>query len=214
MLPFVQLESTATFRRHLLVLFAMGAAVSLALPVAGQTPIAAGFRDFANTTGNSTPTGEKPECKLWYNDGFWWGSMWNDAAGDYHIYRLNLATQTWEDRSTTLDPRNSTKADVLWDEVHQKLYLSSHIFSTNPSPTASNFGRLFRYSYDTTTDTYALDAGFPVDITRGTAEAVTIAKDSTGRMWATWTQRITAPDGALTVFVNHSGADDATWGEP
>src|SRR6185503_4518361 len=77
-----------------------------------------------------------------------------------------------------------------------------------------NFGRLFRYSYDTTTDTYALDAGFPVDITRGTAEAVTIAKDSTGRLWATWTQRITAPDGALTVFVNHSGADDATWGEP
>src|SRR5206468_3971377 len=58
----------------------------------------AGFRDFSfGTTGLSTPSGEKPESKLWWNDGSWWGSLYNNPAQDWHIYRLNLANQTWVD---------------------------------------------------------------------------------------------------------------------
>jgi len=200
-------------RPALLVVAAVVATASLAVPASGQTPVTAGYRDYSyGTTGSSTPTGEKPECKLWFNDGSWWGSLWNDTVSDYHIYRLDLPSQTWIDTGTTLDPRNR-KADAMWDEAGKKLYLASHLFGLNAQPTASNWGRLFRYSYDSATKSYAADAGFPVDITRGNAEALTIAKDSTGRLWATWTQRV-AVDGAPTVWVNHSGSDDLTWGAP
>ncbi|MGH3032207.1 MAG: hypothetical protein ACRDNE_15880, partial [Gaiellaceae bacterium] len=47
---------------------------ALALPaVAG----AAGFGGpgYAGTSG--PPTTSKPESKLWFNDGFWWASMFN-----------------------------------------------------------------------------------------------------------------------------------------
>ncbi|HMQ32427.1 MAG TPA: hypothetical protein PKD53_16970, partial [Chloroflexaceae bacterium] len=47
-------------------------------------PITAGYRTFSygtpNGRCNSTPTGEKPESKLWWNDGYWWGRLCNDAA--------------------------------------------------------------------------------------------------------------------------------------
>ena len=89
----------------------------------------------------------------------------------------------------------------------QKLYVASHIFSINAVPTASNWGRLFRYSYSSASKTYALDAGFPVDITRGNAEALTIAKDSLGRIWATWCQ-------SSQVMINHSIGSDTEWDLP
>src|SRR5262245_56421444 len=114
-------SDAARSRPALGVLGAIVGMVSFTVPASGQTPIAAGYRDFSySTTGNTTPTGEKPECKLWFNDGSWWGSLWNDTVSDNHIYRLDLANQTWIDTSTTLDPRTS-KADVLWDEAAQKL---------------------------------------------------------------------------------------------
>ncbi|HEX6885013.1 MAG TPA: IPT/TIG domain-containing protein [Planctomycetota bacterium] len=168
-----------------------------------------GFRDFSfGLSGNSTPTGEKPESKLWWHDGSWWGSLYDDASTDYRIHRLDLASQTWLDTGTALDPRSSSKADVLWDASIGKLYVASHIFSTNSGPaSSSNWGRLFRYSYDGDTRTYTLDGGFPVAITRGTAEALTIARDSTGQLWATWVE-------SARVMVNHSLGGDLKWGTP
>ena len=58
--------------------------VPLALLVAASSapaePILHGFRDFYyGDTVNSKPTGEKPESKLWWHDGTWWGSLWNDS---------------------------------------------------------------------------------------------------------------------------------------
>ena len=168
----------------------------------------AGYRDFSyGTTGSSTPTGEKPECKLWWNDGSWWGDLYNDAAQAHHIYRLDLASQTWIDTGTTLDERSSSKSDVLWDGTSGKLYVASHSFTTNAQPTPSSWGRLFRYSYSAGSKTYALDPGFPVDITRGNAEALTIAKDSLGRLWASWVE-------SSRVMINHSRSSDLDWDVP
>ena len=47
------------------------------MAVSAGTPLGrAGYLDFSyNGIGfASSPTGEKPESKLWWNDGFWWGS--------------------------------------------------------------------------------------------------------------------------------------------
>jgi hypothetical protein len=51
--------------------------LGLVLGMPRQPTIAApadtGYRDFQfGASCNSTPTGEKPESKLWWNDGFWW----------------------------------------------------------------------------------------------------------------------------------------------
>ncbi|MCI0635842.1 MAG: hypothetical protein L0206_18285, partial [Actinobacteria bacterium] len=80
----------------------------------------------------------------------------------------------------------------------------------DPTPTSQR-GQLFRYSYDAATDTYSPDAGFPVEVTGGQAEALTLAMDSTGRLWVTYVE-------SQQVMVNTSSCsptcNDASWGSP
>jgi len=156
---------------------------------------------------NSTPTGEKPENKLWWNDGRWWGAMFSQAAADYRIFWLDLSTQTWHDTGTSIGNRDKDKIDVLWDQAGQKLYVTSHAFSTSGSSTSSNWAQLFRFSYNPSTQVYSPDAGFPVDVSRGRTEALTVDKDSTGRLWVTYVE-------SNKVMVNHSTTNDQTWGVP
>ena len=72
---------------------------------------------------------------------------------------------------------------------------------------SGNPARLYRFSYNPTTKTYSLDAGFPVQISNYSAEALTIDKDSAGVLWATWTQ-------GSKVYVNSTTGGDAVWGTP
>ncbi|MEZ4713574.1 MAG: DNRLRE domain-containing protein [Caldilineaceae bacterium] len=195
----------------LLSVWSLAAAPSLQAAAAAADAVDAGFRTFSfGSTCNSTPTGEKPESKLWIHDGYWWGSLCSGSANAYHIYRLNLSTQDWIDTQTVLDDRPSSKADVLWDAASQKLYVASHVFTTSGAATSSSgdWGRLYRYSYNAGSKTYALDAGFPVNITRGKSETLTIAKDATGQLWVTYVE-------GSKVMVNHSrNGNDADWGTP
>ncbi|HEU0114228.1 MAG TPA: hypothetical protein VFQ80_06115, partial [Thermomicrobiales bacterium] len=66
---------------------------------------------------------------------------------------------------------------------------------------------LLRFSYDPEVKTYLLDPGFPTIVRRGSSEDVTLAKDSTGRLWIAFTRD-------ERVWVNHSLGDDADWGQP
>lgn len=76
---------------------------------------------------------------LWWNDGSWWGSLWDTTSQDFHIFRLELSTQTWIDSGVTLDPRANTHADVLWDGTH--LYVASHVFVDDELPAVSGLPR-------------------------------------------------------------------------
>jgi hypothetical protein len=170
-----------------------------------------GFRDFrfpSGTGGNSEPTGEKPESKLWWNDDLWFASMWSEAGNAYHIYRLDLASQKWIDTGTPIDDRSASRADALWDGT--KLYIVSHIFvssSGQPAP-AGERGELYRYSYQPASKSYLLDAGFPVEVTRGKSETLVLEKDSTGQLWVTYIEN-------RKVMVNHSlNGNDHLWGTP
>jgi hypothetical protein len=198
-------------KRYLSLAAALVVMLSIAIGARSSPATAApgdvGYRDFQfGASCNSTPTGEKPESKLWWNDGFWWGSL---CATDntYHIFRLDLASQSWVDTGTPLDNRPTTKADTLWDG--QKLYVASHVFSSSGSASSSSsqWGRLYRYSYNSTTDTYSLDAGFPVNVTRGKSETLVLEKAKNGQLWVTYVE-------SGKVMVNHSGAGDAEWGTP
>ena len=114
---------------------------------------------------------------------------------------------------TALDPRSATRADTLWDGT--KLYVASQRWEDDGGATGSgtNFQtRLYRYSYNSSTDTYTLDAGFPASIRTGIqSETLVIAKDSTGMLWATWTLE----SSANRVNTSHTiGNDDSDWSTP
>ena len=201
-------------RKLIYILIAISFATALVLGMSTAQSSAAsdiGYRDFSypsGTGGNSEPSGEKPESKLWWNDGYWWGSLWNTSADAYHIYRLNESTQSWEDTGTAIDTRQNSRGDALWDG--QYLYIASHVFVDNGGAPASagQRGELFRYSYDSPSKSYSLDSGFPVEITGGKSETLVIEKDSTGQLWVTYVEND-------QVMVNHSvNGDDTNWGTP
>jgi Ca2+-binding RTX toxin-like protein len=109
---------------------------------------------------------------------------------DYHIMRLRLRPQRWVDTGVPVDLRGSTRQDVLW--TGSKLFVASHKFvdiaSFQPPPNPGDEMRLYRFSYDTNTNTYSLDAGFPKTIDEQKSETLVIDADSTGAIWATWVQ--------------------------
>jgi len=186
--------------------------VALALTLFAVLPATAsadlGTQNFSYSPLGGSPSGEKPESKLWYHDGFWWGALFNPSAGEWRIHRLNSATGQWTSTSTTLDARDSSRSDVLMDDANNKLYVASAMFTTSgSSTTAGNAARVYRYSYNTGTDTYTLDAGFPVTINSFKSETIVIDKDSTGKLWATWTA-------GSRVYVTHTTTSDTQWVTP
>jgi PKD repeat protein len=187
------------------VVASFGVSVRPAISAAASGDI--GYED-QSFSGTSEPTGTKrAESVLWWNDGSWWGSLWDTTSQDFHIFRLDLSTQTWIDTGVTLDPRADTHSDVLWDGSH--LYVASHRFVDDELPAASGYpSYLYRFSYDPIAKRYSLDSGFPVQINNYKTETLVIDKDSTGKLWATWQQN-------NTIFLNRTlNGDDRQWGTP
>ncbi|MCX6049043.1 MAG: hypothetical protein NT075_28410 [Chloroflexi bacterium] len=157
--------SLATFL--LLALWTMASADSTPLSVSGWLDHS--YNPTAATGIVNSPTGEKPESKLWWNDGYWWGNFYkpsvtaNPLDGENHIYRLNWGTQTWEDTGVVVDTRDNAKADVLWDQANNTLYIASHGYRDTASPSINQNGKLFKYTYNPLTQTYTQVAGFPKD---------------------------------------------------
>lgn len=178
------------------------------LPPAGAVPVEEGYWDFEyGGTVLSSPTAEKPESKVWWNDGYWWASMWNPPRARYEIYRHNVGNHVWTTTQTAIDDRPLSLADALWDG--SRLYVVSHVYDKDAAPadTVLDAARLYRYSYSPASDTYTLDPGFPVLVNDSVSETLVLEKDSTGRLWVTWTE-----DG--DVMVNRSTANDRIWGVP
>jgi hypothetical protein len=167
----------------------------------------------------TAPTGEKPQSKLWFNDGIWWGSIWSKTK--YTIQRYDVSG-TWVDTGVTIDPRDKSQADMLWDGAHLFAISNVHERSSTLDPAV----RLYRFSYNATTKTYAPDAGFPIVIfqpaTTTDLETVVMDKDSTNTLWATFTYAnvpgscitaATCPAGR-SVYVTHSNGSDNSWSTP
>ena len=169
-----------------------------------DAPPQVGIKDQSFSGASTAPSGSKPESKLWFNDGIWWAEMWDTTSSTFRIFRLSGSV--WQNTGTVVDTRGSTRGDALWDGSH--LYIASHDVAADSSHnTANRPARLYRFSYNSGSKTYSLDAGFPVTITTVATETLVIDKDSTGTIWATWTQ-------AKKVMVAHTTANDLTWGTP
>ncbi|MGI8873351.1 MAG: DUF7594 domain-containing protein [Egibacteraceae bacterium] len=141
-------------------------------------------------TGQSM-TGEKPESKLWYHDGRWWGAMLSPAAGGAHtIHRLSGAT--WVDTGVVIDSNPKAREDVL--SLGNTLYIVSR-----------NSKKLARLTY--AGGTYAMDPGFPVAVP-GSGETLTLARDTANTLWLSWEE-------ASKVYVARTqGGDDTAWTTP
>jgi hypothetical protein len=165
-------------------------------PIASTT----GFRG-AEFTGTSAPTSKENESKLWYNDGSWWGVLYNTSTTDFQIYRLDSATQEWSDTGVKVDLRNMAKVDVLWDGT--KLFTLAHTSNSSPSGRAE----LRRFSYNAANAQYTQELG-PIPVNNFGSETAVLAKDTTGALWVTYTQD-------SKVYVTRSaGANHDTWVTP
>jgi Ca2+-binding RTX toxin-like protein len=154
---------------------------------------------------SGSPSGYKGESKLWFNDGFWWASLFDADTSAYHIFRHDRATQTWVDTNVETDNRDSSRQDTLWDAATGKLYVASHIFVENAGfNTTVNIQPMefSRYSYNAGTDTYTLEFTVMIEPDER-SETLVFDKGADGRFWATWVQQPTAGAGRQ-VLVSHT----------
>jgi hypothetical protein len=155
------------------------------------------YRDFYyGDSRTDNATNDKAQSKLWWNDGSWWSLMVNPADSQVQIFEL-MPDHAWRATGTVVDNRATSNGDALWDG--NKLYVASN--------QASSPLRVVRFSYDAGARRYVLDAGFPVNVNSGGSKSAAIAKDSTGKLWVTYTR-------SGTVWVAHTTTNDATWGSP
>jgi hypothetical protein len=198
------------FRRCRLLALALavvGGGLFVSASPSGAVGGEVGYRDFSYQTSSpnttpSAPTAKEVQSKLWFNDGSWWGVLFTVSAKAYQIYRFDWAAQSWISTGVTVDTRVTTRNDVLWDGTH--LYVAS----AGTSETTSNqSAKIRRFAYDAATKKYTVESGYPVTISSNGMQAVVIAKDTTGTVWATWTQQ-------SKVWVTHTTTDEKTWVAP
>ncbi|MHA7297346.1 hypothetical protein [Pseudarthrobacter sp. MDT3-1] len=202
----LRLRGSRNLRLHALLtalLLALGSV--LVVPVAASAAEGDVGVEGPSHSGTGTPTGTKrATSSLWFNDGLWWGNLWDTASSDFHIFRFNAATSSWVDTGVATDKRASTHHDVLWDGT--TLYVASYRFVADTLPAEPNFPTTMRsYSYNSSTKTYSLLSS--TNVNNYKVETLTIDKDSTGRVWATWQQ-------GNKIYLNVTGTDGTTWGTP
>jgi hypothetical protein len=204
---------------RLFIALLLAATTAVALPAPAQALDVGNPGPSYAGDGVRNPTADKAQSKLWFQDGSWWGLLWSAPANATKIHRLDVATQAWQETATVVDTRVSARGDALWDAKDGKLYVVSGTtvvseWSSPPSQEAVTSGSaaLHRFSYNAATKTYSRDAGFPVTLHNGSTESITLAKDSVGKLWVTYT--VVSADNSNRVYVNHSTTGDTAWGTP
>lgn len=163
---------------------------------AGATSAPTTYQDHVYSSSGSAPSADKPQSKLWFNDGSWWALMLGPSS--VNIYRL-MPDHSWFDTGTVVDTRANSTGDALWSGG--KLYVASRTAGTTGKI------RIYRFSYSASTKKYTRDTGFPISISGGGVESVTIDKDSLSRLWITFTRD-------KAVWVSHTTTSDTAWRTP
>ena len=117
-----------------------------------------------------------------------------------------MATQNWTNTTVAVDDRNRSHGDALADGA--VVYVASARAEGAAGTTGRDL-RIYKYTYNTTSNTYAPVAGFP-KLIAGTAAGTgfsTIAKDGNGRLWVAFTQ-------ANRVRITTSADAGANWSAP
>lgn len=143
---------------------------------------------FSTTSGS---TGEKPQSKIWYNDGSYWAALRGpNGSAIYEKQGSNWVKGAFMDADLT----SGGHADVKWN--------GSELFILMYTSTC----KLFKYSYDPSQRVYELYSGFPVTVPNPSgSETMVLEQDSTGRLW-------TCAEGGNDINVYYStSADHRSW---
>ena len=134
-------------------------------------PEPAPLAPFAGTTEfNNTVRGQ-----MWIHDNVWWGAF-SDASTGIYFYKLE------GDRWVKGDLIDRNFAAGKPDTVFNGANLFILVYQSG------SLARLYKYSSTWPSQTFSLDANFPVDLPlAGKATVIALAQDSTGRLWATYT---------------------------
>lgn len=214
-----------------LVVLVVAAVVAMtALVALASTPLdVAGYLTHAYTGDHNVnePTAVTAESKLWWHDGYWWGVLYSVEDNTYNIHRLDTTSQDWIDTGVLVDDRigdpdsetdsgrRQARADALMDSAAGKLYIVSHRVHDQGrrNTVAENQARLRVYSYNSGSDSWTLDDGFPVSVNQDMTESVVLDKDDDGRLWVSYVSQHT--DDSFYVYVNASAPGNAaSWGTP
>lgn len=155
---------------------------ALSTPAVADEPVTYGGVAYG---ARRSPTRDKPQSKLWYQDGAWWALM---IAPDeqFRVFELQV-DQAWRDTGVVVDERPHSTADALWDgsELHVV------------SRTSGGEVRFLSLTYLPEARSYQVQPGFPIVLYEDGATSVAMTEDSTGLLWATFQQ-------GSRVFVTHS----------
>lgn len=179
------------------VLLAVAAAALLSSAPAQAEPVdTTSHRDYQYPEVVQRPTADKPQSKLWYAYGTWWGLLAQKNDGTVHIFRLGSEKHAWRDTGVVVDARVGSTGDALWDG--QRLYVASRV--------NDDAIHVSRFSFDLTDETWSRD-GRPDSVGPAGSASATIAKDSRDRLWITYTK-------AGAVWVAHTTNEDRGWTAP
>jgi hypothetical protein len=139
------------------------------------------------------------KSQMWHNDGLWWGAFSDNTTGIFfYTFANNAGT-----KGPVIDTNINGIPDVLWDG--NNLFVA--VWKT------FSLATLYKYSYNSVTKTHTLISGFPVPLPliAGSTSALVLDKDSTGKLWATYTgTEESFSDGKIHVIWSTS-ADHTVW---
>ena len=142
-------------------------------------------------SADGPPSADKPQSKLWHNDGAWWGLLRTSRGVTIH----RLVNHVWQDTGTVVDERLHSSGDALWDGT--RLFVASRV--------SAGALLVVRFTYNVGTDVYTRDLSKQIH-SSGT-ESITIAQDSRARLWVSFTR-------GSRVFVAHSTTSHSQWTAP
>lgn len=142
-----------------------------------------GYADFQYGTPytgsdpNVSPTASKPQSKLWFSQGQWWGALLQASSQKFHIYSYDAATNKFTDTGVPADNRAGVdQVDVLYSDG--TLFVVGHSRTNSAVPIqVSEF-----------TNSNGRWVPGPIHSVNTVAvEAAVLAKDTQGRLWVAYT---------------------------
>jgi hypothetical protein len=146
------------------------------------------------------PTADEGQSRIWTAEGAWWAVLEAGRGPETHIFRLDEATQVWQDTGTIVDDRTQSRADVRWDG--SRLVIAASVDSaTRAAPTVVG-----AFVYDAAVRRFRPVPDSPVAIDAAPGRAV-LAREAAGGWWLVVLR-------AATLRVLHSAADALHWSTP
>ena len=177
-----------------------------------KAQVSTGFIDFSYGSARA-PTAEKPQSKVWFHDGLWWGVLYNHVSNFYEIYKLDWETQDWSSTGVPVDSRLHSSHDAL--SVNGLLFIASAAIppSADPPIPEPEFPDIYVYYYTYNSANKTFTATGTATVYTKWVETVVIDHDSLNRLWITFTD-FNPGNPTKSVYISHTQGNYFNWLTP